>query len=79
MSIITACSTPQKIQTSDLSSQCKKKLSETHDSSLLMGKNEISEKTCIVCFRKFQMDPKDHEKHSFRNIVVDLRILDKLS
>jgi hypothetical protein len=32
-----------------------------------------------ICFRNFQMDLRDHEKNNFKNIVVDLRMLDKLS
>jgi hypothetical protein len=32
-------------------------------------------KTCAVCFRNLQMDPRDHEKKRVKNIVVDLRVL----
>jgi hypothetical protein len=33
-----------------------------------------------VCFRNFKKDPREHEKkESFKNIVVDLRILGRWS
>jgi hypothetical protein len=44
-------------------------------SRLLIEKMGILKKTCEVCFRNFQMDPRDHEKNSTKSIVVDLRIL----
>jgi hypothetical protein len=54
------------------------KFSEMQISRFLVGKkNRISKKTCAVCFRNFEMGPRNYEKDCFRIIRVDLRVPDK--